>query len=58
MVEGEEEVVLVYHLAVARILGVKDNVVLMNFLVQSSEFPNFPAPPSCAAEQPDIHGVP
>jgi hypothetical protein len=45
IVEGEEEDVSMLHSTVAWILSVKDNLVLVNFLVQSSEFPNFPAPP-------------
>jgi hypothetical protein len=44
IVEGEENV-SVLHSTVARILGVKDNLVLVNFLVPSSEFSNFPARP-------------
>jgi hypothetical protein len=41
----DEEEVSVLHLTVARILGVEDNLVLVHFLVQSSKFPPFPAPP-------------
>jgi hypothetical protein len=33
------------HATVARILCVEENLLLVNFLVPSSQFPNFPAPP-------------
>jgi hypothetical protein len=42
--DGEEESPVV-HSTVAWIIGVVDNLVLVNLMVQSSEFPDHPAPP-------------